>query len=91
MPINDKDNNKVLYIAGNFEYGKPLDGKFSIKSRPESNPTPQLINTGEFAADKAFTYGGEIYYRTGSFMIGSEVLSHNFYSKATTNHQFKWR
>ncbi|HEY1872315.1 MAG TPA: porin, partial [Chitinophagaceae bacterium] len=87
-PIYDNAKNKILYIAGNFEYGKPLDGEFSIKSRPESNPTPQLIYTGQFAADKTFSYGGEIFYRNRSFMIGSELISHNFYSKSTTNHQF---
>jgi phosphate-selective porin OprO/OprP len=88
LPIYDKDNNKVLYIAGNFEYGKPLNDKFTVKSRPESNPTPQLINTGQFPANKKVSYSGEIYYRNGSFMIGSEVISHNFYSKTATNHQF---
>jgi phosphate-selective porin OprO/OprP len=88
LPIYNKNKNKLLYIAGNFEYGKPLNDKFTVKSRPESNPTPQLINTGEFPADKKFSYSGEIYYRNGSFMIGSEVISHNFYSKIATNHRF---
>jgi phosphate-selective porin OprO/OprP len=88
LPIYNKENNSILHIAGEIQYGKPLNNQFTIKSRPESNPTPQLINTGAFAADKNFTYGGEIYYRTNSFMIGSEVISHNFYSKSTSNHQF---
>jgi len=88
LPVYNTEKNKILYVAGNFQYGKVLNGKFTAKSRPESNPTPQLINTGEFAADKTFTYGGEMYYRTGSFMIASEVMSHNFYSKSTTNHRF---
>jgi phosphate-selective porin OprO and OprP len=88
LPINNKDKNKLLYIAGNFEYGKPLDGKFTLKSRPESNPTPQLINTGQFAANKTFSYSGEIFYRSGSLTIGSELISHNFYSKTANNHQF---
>jgi phosphate-selective porin OprO/OprP len=48
VPVNDSKNHKILHVAGNFRYGKPLDGKFNIKSRPQSNPTPQLINTGEF-------------------------------------------
>ena len=88
LPIYNKDNNTLLHIAGEFEYGKPLDGKFTLKSRPESNPTPQLINTGVFATNKALQYGGEIYYRNNRFMIGSEIVSQNFYSNTTTNHQF---
>jgi phosphate-selective porin OprO and OprP len=88
LPIYNKDNHSLLHIAGEFQYGKPLNNEFTIKSRPESNPTPQLINTGPFATNKAFTYGGEIYYQKGSFMIGSEIISHNFYSNTTTSHQF---
>jgi phosphate-selective porin OprO/OprP len=88
LPIYKKDNNKVLYIAGNFEYGKPLNNEFTVKSRPESNPTPQLINTGKFPADKAFSYGGEIYFRANNFTMGSEVISHNFYSKTASDHRF---
>jgi phosphate-selective porin OprO/OprP len=88
LPIYNKDNNSVLHIAGEFQYGKPLNGEMTLKSRPESNPTPQLINTGVFATNKSFQYGGEIFYRTNRFMIGSEVISHNFYSNTTTNHQF---
>jgi phosphate-selective porin OprO/OprP len=88
LPVYNKENNQLLYISGEFQYGKPLNGEFTVKSRPESNPTPQLINTGAFPTDKAFTYGGEIYYRNGSFMIGSEVISHNFYSNTSFNHQF---
>jgi phosphate-selective porin OprO/OprP len=88
LPIYNKDNNTLLHIAGEFQYGKPLNGEMTLKSRPESNPTPQLINTGVFATNKSFHYGGEIYYRTNRFMIGSEIVSHNFYSNATTSHQF---
>jgi phosphate-selective porin OprO/OprP len=88
LPIYNTEKNEILYIGTNFQYGKPLNGKFTLKSRPESNPTPQLINTGEFAADKTFTYGGEIYYRNNGFTMASEVMSHNFYSKSTTDHQF---
>jgi phosphate-selective porin OprO/OprP len=65
-----------------------VDGKFTIKSRPESNPTPQLINTGQFLADRSSTLGGEIFYRNNRFMIGSEIMEHNFYSNQSENHQF---
>ena len=88
LPINNPIKNTLLHIAGSFQYSKPLNDKFTLKSRPESNPTPQLINTGEFATDKSFQYSGEIYYRTGSLTIGSEVISHHFYSKSTTDHHF---
>jgi phosphate-selective porin OprO and OprP len=88
MPISKPKENTVLHIAANLRYAKPLDGKFTIKSRPESNPTPQLINTGQFAADKSTTMGGEVYYNRKRFMIGSEVMMHNFYTDKADDHSF---
>jgi phosphate-selective porin OprO/OprP len=88
MAINSTPTNTVLHAAFEFRYGKPLNGKITLKSRPESNPTPQLINTGEFASNSATAVGGEIYYRKGSFMIGSEVVTHNFYSNTKEDHHF---
>ena len=71
-----------------FRYGKPLDGKITLKSRPESNPAPQIINTGSFSADHSTHIGGEIYYSTGRLLIGSEVMMHNFNSKDSEDHKF---
>jgi phosphate-selective porin OprO/OprP len=88
MPINDPANQKVLHIATNLRYGEPLNGKFTIKSRPESNPAPQIINTGSFDADHSSHVGGEVYYRNKRFMIGSEVMQHNFYSDKSGDHHF---
>jgi phosphate-selective porin OprO/OprP len=88
MPYYNKEKNSLLHIAANLRYAKPLNGKFTIKSRPESNPTPQLINTGEFSADKSNSLGGEIYYKNKGLMIGSEAMVHNFFSDKIGNHQF---
>ena len=88
MPINDPKNAEVFHIAANIQYGKPVDGKFMIKSRPESNPTPQLINTGQFQADQSTTLGAEVYYSNKRFTIGSEIMQHSFYSKQSENHRF---
>jgi len=83
-----KEQSKVLHIAGNFRYGKPNEGQISLKSRPESNPVPYLINTGTFAADYSTHLGGEIYYSTGRVLVGSEVMVHQFNSNIAANHQF---
>ena len=80
LPINDPEKKQTLHIAANLRYAKPLDGKMTLKSRPESNNTPQLINTGSFDADHSSHIGGEIYYTNKRFTIGSEVITHNFYS-----------
>jgi phosphate-selective porin OprO/OprP len=88
LPIYNKEKNKVLHIATNLRYGKPLDGKFTIKSRPESNPAPQIINTGSFETDHSSHIGAEIYYRTGRLMVGSEAMMHHFYSDKSEDHTF---
>src|SRR5215203_7207457 len=80
MPIYDNKTNKVLHIAANLRHGKPLDGKITLKSRPESNPSPQILNTGSFETDKSSNIGAEVYYRNNQFMIGSEVMMHKFHS-----------
>jgi phosphate-selective porin OprO/OprP len=73
-------------MAVNFQYGAPLDDKMTLKSRPESNPTPQLINTGPFATNRAISVGAEMYFNIGQFMIGSEVAQHNFYYPGNDHH-----
>lgn len=88
MPIYDKANSRVLHIAGEYRYGKPVNGKFTAKSRPESNPTPQILNTGEFATDRSTHVGTEIYFSKKSFMIGSEMMMHKFHSPETGGHTF---
>jgi phosphate-selective porin OprO/OprP len=88
LPFYDKEKNRVLHVAANFRYGKPLDGKITLKSRPESNPVPQIINTGTFAADRSTHIGGEIYYSTGRLLLGSEVMVHKFNSKTSEDHNF---
>jgi phosphate-selective porin OprO/OprP len=88
LPILDQKNNKWLHIATSLRYGKPKDDVMTLKSRPESNPTPQLINTGQFATDHSFHYAGEVYYTNNRLTIGSEVISHHFYLKDSGGHVF---
>ena len=88
MPFYNKEKNRLLHIATNFRYGKPYQGKITLKSRPESNPAPQIINTGTFAADKSVHFGGEAYYSTGRLLLGSEVNLHKFNASVGEDHSF---
>jgi len=87
MPFYDKENNHLVHIAANFQYSKPLDGEFRARSRPESNPTPYIIDTGKFPTEHSVHLGGEIYYNSGRFMIGSEIAQHHFMDP-TGDHTF---
>jgi phosphate-selective porin OprO and OprP len=88
MPMFDEENGKLVHIAANLRYGKPVNGKISLKSRPESNITPQILNTGEFATDYSTHIGGEIYYSNKSLMLGSEVVMHKFHTPESASHTF---
>jgi phosphate-selective porin OprO and OprP len=88
LAFNDKEKNRVLHMAVNLRYGKPVNDSIVLKSRPESNPTPQLINTGYFPSDHSSHEGFEVYYSSNRLMLGSEVMMHQFYSKSYENHTF---
>ena len=88
LPVYNQKSNQVLHIAANLRYAKPKNGEITLRSRPESNPTPQILNTGAIQADRSSHIGYEIYYRTKNLMLGSEALVHNFYSDKVGNHQF---
>jgi len=83
-----KKKSGYLHIAANFRYGQPVDGKITLKSPPESNPAPQIINTGAFSADHSTHIGGEIYYSTGHLQLGAEVMVHKFNASAAEDHNF---
>jgi phosphate-selective porin OprO/OprP len=87
LPLYKKESHRVLHVAVNYRYGNPNKGKITLKSRPEANTIPQIINTGSFAADNATSIGGEIYYSTGRMLVGSEFMTHNFHSNIA-DHQF---
>jgi phosphate-selective porin OprO and OprP len=88
LPYFDKEKQKVLHVAANLRYGRPLNGKIILKSRPESNPAPQILNTGNFQADHSNHIGGEIFYSNGKLLVGSEVMMHNFQSNEIGDHHF---
>jgi phosphate-selective porin OprO and OprP len=88
MPFYNQQNQSLLHIAANLRYGKPVDGKFSIKTRPESNNTPQILATGQFDTDHSSHIGGEIYYSNKNLMVGSEIVVHKFTSAESDDHTF---
>jgi phosphate-selective porin OprO and OprP len=88
LPLYNKEKGEVLHIAANLRYAKPLNEQMTLKSRPESNPTPLLINTGKFSTDNSSHIGGEIYYSKPRFLIGTEFMVHKFYGDNLESHDF---
>ncbi len=59
-----------------------------MRSRPEANPAPRFIDTGEFQTAYSNHIGGEVYYSSGPWMFGSEVYAHMFISTSAVDPVF---
>lgn len=88
LPIYSPEAQSVFHIGINYRYGEPLAGKIRVRSRPEANPAPRFIDTGEFQTDQSSHIGGEIYYNTGPWMFGSEMYWHRFNSSVANDPVF---
>ncbi|HWY69203.1 MAG TPA: porin [Terriglobales bacterium] len=72
LPIHSEETRTLFHIGANLRYGKPVDDKLRLKSRPESFPAPFFLDTGTFDATASRMAGPEVYYRKGSWLFGSE-------------------
>jgi phosphate-selective porin OprO/OprP len=88
LPVFSPEKNSVLHIGFNYRYGNVAGGEMALKSRPEVNPSPYFLTTGNFAATHSNSYGYEIYYQTGRWLVGSEYYWHQFSSVSENNPLF---
>jgi len=80
LPVYSPEDNTVLHVGINYRYGEPVNGKMRLRSRPEANPAPRFIDTGDFSTNYSNHFGTEIYYNKGPWMFGSEIYTHRFNS-----------
>lgn len=80
LPVYKPEKGTWVHIGMNFRYCEPIDDKISVKSKPESNPAPNFIDTKTFDCNQTIGYGPELYYYKGPLMIGSETFVHNYKS-----------
>jgi phosphate-selective porin OprO/OprP len=73
----------------NYRYGEIDDGQIRVRSRPEANPAPYFVDTEIFPSNHSNHIGGEIYFSSGPFMIGSEYYFHQFSAPAADNPLFQ--
>jgi phosphate-selective porin OprO/OprP len=88
LPIYSKEDKTVLHVGINYRYGELLGGKIRVRSRPEANPAPRFIDTGDFQTNQSNHIGGEVYYSSGPWMFGSEFYWHRFNSSAVNDPLF---
>ena len=72
LPILSDKNDKVLHLGVNFRFGKPVDDKLRLRSRPESYPAPYFLDTTSFPSTSTRMAGYEAYYREKRWLFGSE-------------------
>jgi phosphate-selective porin OprO and OprP len=87
-PIYSDATGTLLHFGINARYAKPDEGQIQVKSKPESNPAPNFIDTGVFASDRSTAVGWEAYYRKGAFMVNSEGNSYSFHSVQAGNPRY---
>src|SRR5882762_8041775 len=56
LPIFSTATKTVLHVGVNYRYGEPEDGAIRVRSRPEANPAPRFIDTGQFQSDYSNHY-----------------------------------
>jgi phosphate-selective porin OprO and OprP len=76
LPIYSTPTNSVLHIALNLWHGRVLGDSLQVRSKPEVSKSPYFVDTKKFRADVVNSISGEIYYRTGPFMAGTEFAAH---------------
>jgi phosphate-selective porin OprO/OprP len=89
LPVRSvSDTHSLLHLGLNFQYGKPVDNAFRLRSRPEAFLAPYFLDSGKFNATAAFLAGPEIYYRRRNWLFGSEYWLDKIDSPSTRNPLF---
>jgi phosphate-selective porin OprO/OprP len=88
-PIFSPMKNNMLHFGINYRYGKVEGDSIQLRSRPEANPAPYFITTGNFTSDHSNHVGYEIYYQSGRWLMGSEFYWHMFTSAVENNPVFR--
>lgn len=88
LPIYSPENKTVLHVGINYRYGEPVNSEMRLRSRPEANPAPRFIDTGNFPTNYSNHFGTEVYYNRGPWMFGSEIYTHRFHSIETNDPVF---
>ncbi len=88
LPVYSPETNTVLHIGTSLRLGEVENGKMRLRSRPEANPAPYFVDTGEFLSDRS-THGAlEAYFSSGPWMVGGEYNWHQFKSTSAADPQF---
>jgi phosphate-selective porin OprO/OprP len=73
LPVLEEDGT-LLHLALAGRYGLVNDRTLRLRSRPELNVAPYFVETESFAARDTRMAQGEVYYRPGPWLFGTEYF-----------------
>src|SRR5262245_60221094 len=73
LPIME-DKGTLLHVALAGRYGTVNERTLRLRSRPELNVAPYFVDTESFAARDTRLAQGEVYYRPGNWLFGTEYF-----------------
>jgi phosphate-selective porin OprO and OprP len=85
LPVYTDATSSVLHIAFNYRYGKIRGDSIQVRSKPEVSKAPYYVDSKKFFANYSNNVSGEIYFRKGPLMLGSEFSAHIIHSNENGN------
>lgn len=89
LPVLSDTTRTVFHVGVNLRKGSVDNDTLQLRSRPEVYPAPFFVDTKKFFATQTFMYGGEIYYRKGPWLIGTEYWFQDVSSQPNGNPVFQ--
>jgi phosphate-selective porin OprO and OprP len=72
LPVLSEEKRTLFHLGANLRLGSVDNDTLQLRSRPEAWPAPYFVDTKKMYVTSTFMYGGEVYYRKGPWLIGSE-------------------
>jgi phosphate-selective porin OprO/OprP len=80
VPVRSDDGRQVLHLGASASRREP--GTVSYDASPENSLAPDLVDTGDIAADEAVVWGAEVAAVLGSFSAQGEFVQSRVTSEA---------
>ncbi len=89
LAMDEPDGRGLLHFGLAARYSDVETGLLAFNTKPEVNPFPLVLETGNFAAE-SMTYGLiEAYYQKGRLWLGSELITASIESTANSDPTFQ--
>jgi phosphate-selective porin OprO/OprP len=74
LAYTSEDEDRILHLGGGYRYLDNDSGKLRFSTTPEVYSSPDFLDTGEFRAESAASWSGELGWKHGPFWLSSEYI-----------------